>query len=244
MKYHLARGEEQLGTFSDLEVSSGLRDGRFKSSDLCWTDGMSDWQTLAARMREINPQEEQDAETDEPVPFTVIKPEPSLQQGLATPGRRLLAKVIDWVMLLTPMIIILLAMMDGVFEEEIKAVQEDPAAVMEVLQRQMIKLQEAGNATLTAMSWLIMLLFVGNVVLLTMRGQSIGKWLCRICIVRSDGSRAGFLRVVLVRWFLFAIIQSVQFIGPILMMVDYGLVLRPDRRCLHDHAADTKVVLC
>lgn len=243
MKYHLARGEEQLGTFSDLEVSSGLRNGRFKPDDLCWMEGMPDWQTLKARMQETNPQDEPAVETAEPVPFRIADPLQASAE-LATPGRRLLAKMLDWVMLFTPMVMILLAMMDGVFEHEIQSVQDDPAKVMEALQRQMIKLQEAGSLTLTTMSWLILLLFVGNVVLLTMRGQSLGKWLCRIRIVRGDDSRAGFFRVVLLRWFLFAIIQSVQFVGPMLMMVDYGMVLRLDRRCLHDHAADTKVVTC
>lgn len=243
MKYHLARGEEQLGTFSDLEVSSGLRDGRFKPGDLCWTEGMPGWQTLEARMEEINPQDEPDAEATAPVPYRIA----DAQEGiavLATPGRRLLAKTLDWVMFATPMVMILLAMMDGVFEHEILAVQNDPAKVMEVLQRQMIKLQQAENLTLTAMSSLILLLLVSNVALLTVRGQSLGKWLCRIRIVRSDGGRAGFFRAVLLRWFLFAIIQNVQFIGPVLMMVGYGMILRPDRRCLHDHAADTKVVTC
>jgi uncharacterized RDD family membrane protein YckC len=243
MKYHLARGEEQLGTFSDLEVSSGLRDGRFKPGDLCWTEGMPDWQTLEARMEETNPQDEPDTEAPAPVPYRIADPQEGNAE-LATPGRRLLAKMLDWVMFFTPMVMILLAMMDGVFEHEIQAVQNDPVKVMEALQRQMIKLQQAESLTLTTMSWLILLLLVSNVVLLTIRGQSLGKWLCRIRIVSGDGSRAGFFRVVLLRWFLFAIIQSVQIIGPVLMMVDYGMVLRPDRRCLHDHAADTKVITC
>ena len=56
MKYHLARGEEQLGTFNDLDVSAGLREGRFKPSDLCWAEGMPEWLSLGAHLQELNPE--------------------------------------------------------------------------------------------------------------------------------------------------------------------------------------------
>ena len=56
MKYHLARGEEQLGTFNDLDVSAGLREGRFKPTDLCWAEGMPEWRTLGSHLQELNPE--------------------------------------------------------------------------------------------------------------------------------------------------------------------------------------------
>jgi len=243
MKYHLARGENQLGTFSDLDVSAGLRTGRFQPDDLCWTEGMKEWQPLDVRLREITPADE--PSPLEPQSTPVSAPDPDGEAVLSSPQRRLLAKLIDWAMFCAPMFVMLVAMMDETFEAEIKAVQDNPAAVMEALQRRMLSLQEAGNITLTVMSWVIVLLLAVNMVLLTTRGQSVGKWLCGIRIVRAgDGGRPGFVRVVLLRWFLFAIIQSLQFIGPVLMIVDYGMVLRRDKRCLHDHVADTKVVVC
>jgi uncharacterized RDD family membrane protein YckC len=94
-----------------------------------------------------------------------------------------------------------------------------------------------------AMSWLVVVLLLGNVILLTVRGQSVGKLLTGIQIVRaSDGGRAGFVKAVLLRWFLFAIIESIQFIGPVLTLANIFMIFRQDRRCLHDLVADTRVV--
>jgi uncharacterized RDD family membrane protein YckC len=92
------------------------------------------------------------------------------------------------------------------------------------------------------MSWVIVILMIVNIVLLGVRGQSIGKLLLGIHIVRAqDGSRAGFLKAVLLRWVLFAIIESVRILGPVLMVGDVLLIFRKDRRCLHDLVADTLV---
>lgn len=238
MKYHVARGKEQLGTFSDLDVMAGLRSGRFQSDDLCWTEGMEQWQTLKVRMKVEEVDE--DPILHQPINNPVVS-----ALVLSSPGRRLLAKLIDWTMVFTPMIVMLMAMMDEALAAEIKAAQDNPMAVMEAIQRQALKLEQAGSTTLVATSWMIILILVGNMALLTMRGQSLGKCLCGIRIVRAgDGGKAGFVRVVLLRWFLFAVVQSLQVIGPILAFVDYGMVLRPDKRCLHDHVADTLVVNC
>ena len=102
---------------------------------------------------------------------------------------------------------------------------------------------EAGNQTVLAMYGVISALMVANVVLLTLRGQSIGKLLTGIQIVRAqDQSRAGFVKAVMLRWFLFAVISSMQFIGLPLMLGDILLIFRSDRRCLHDLVADTMVI--
>lgn len=46
MNYHLARGGQSLGQFSEDQVRAGLADGQFVASDLCWTEGMSDWKPV------------------------------------------------------------------------------------------------------------------------------------------------------------------------------------------------------
>lgn len=245
MKYHLARGEDQLGTFNDLDVSAGLRDGRFLPTDLCWTEGMKEWQALGAYMKEVAVETGMDV-IDPPALSALreeVRQDLAREPELASLGQRFAAKLIDWAMLIIPLFVMLMAMMDVGFEAEIRALQNDPTAVMEALQRQIDKMQATGNPTVLAMSWLVVILMFSNIVLLTIRGQSIGKLLTGIQIVRSgDGSKAGFIKAVLLRWFLFAIIESIRFVGPVLMFANILLIFRKDRRCMHDLVADTRVI--
>jgi hypothetical protein len=44
---HVNRGGTNLGTFSEEEVRSGLRAGRFQTTDLGWREGMAAWQPLS-----------------------------------------------------------------------------------------------------------------------------------------------------------------------------------------------------
>lgn len=69
---------------------------------------------------------------------------------------------------------------------------------------------------------------------LARRGQSIGKQLRGLRVVRSDGSTASVWRIVFWRN---ALLLPAQ-----LTLVDAAFILRSDQRCLHDLVADTKVV--
>jgi hypothetical protein len=44
---HVNRGGTNLGTFSEEEVQTGLRAGRFQPTDLGWREGMAAWQPLS-----------------------------------------------------------------------------------------------------------------------------------------------------------------------------------------------------
>ena len=137
MKYHLARGEEQLGTFNDLDVSAGLREGRFKPTDLCWAEGMPEWRTLASHLVELNTE----AGIPPPIPPSIaalreeVRQDQMLRLELASRGQRLAAKVIDWMTILVPLVILFTALMDPTFKEDVLAHQNDPTALMEVLQK-------------------------------------------------------------------------------------------------------------
>lgn len=245
MKYHLARGEDQLGTFNDLDLSAGLRNGRFLPTDLCWTEGMREWQALGPYMKEVAV--ETGVDVIEPPAISALREEvrqdQARQHELASLGQRFAAKLIDWVMLLVPLYVMLIALMDAAFEAKILALRDDPQSMMEALKQQITLAMEAGNPTVLAMYAVISLLLIANVVLLTVRGQSFGKLLTGIQIVRSgDGSKAGFIKAVLLRWFLFAIIETIPVIGPVLMFANILLIFRKDRRCMHDLVADTKVI--
>ena len=86
-------------------------------------------------------------------------------------------------------------------------------------------------------------LFIYNCVLLYRNGQTIGKRIFNIKIVRPDGSRASFPRIFFLRLLLQGILQSIPFgVGALYWLIDSLYLLRDDRRCIHDHIADTVVI--
>lgn len=81
--------------------------------------------------------------------------------------------------------------------------------------------------------------------MLTVRGQSVGKRVMGIKIVRvDDESNPGFVRVVILRSFIPGLIGGLPKVGIFFSLADVLLIFREDRRCIHDHLADTKVIVC
>ncbi len=252
MKYHLARGEEQLGTFNDLDVSAGLREGRFKATDLCWAEGMPEWQPLGVHLQEVNPEE---AAMPPPLPespsMTALRAEVRQEQvthlELASLGQRFAAKLIDSTLLIVPLWVILTMFFNPAFVEEIQKLQNDPPAVMNAMQKRAEQIQSSGDVKLAVMSLIFDVTLIFNVVLLTLRGQTAGKLCLGIQVVRSpEGTRAGFIKAVLLRSMLFLILifagsLSLGGVGVALLIADSLMIFRKDRRCLHDMIAETLV---
>jgi uncharacterized RDD family membrane protein YckC len=88
----------------------------------------------------------------------------------------------------------------------------------------------------------ILAVLATNAVMLHRRGQTIGKRLLGIKVVRSDGSRAGLGRIVALRLLPVTLLGMIPLVGPVLGLLDAMLIFRDSRRCLHDQFADTIVV--
>lgn len=86
-------------------------------------------------------------------------------------------------------------------------------------------------------------LLIVQVWMISTRGQSIGKRLIGIKIVRfADGSPAGFVHGWLLRNFVNGIIGCLPWIGLVYKIVDNCFIFGDARRCIHDLIAQTKVV--
>lgn len=79
-------------------------------------------------------------------------------------------------------------------------------------------------------------------VMLYRHGQTLGKKILGIRIVRSDGSRAGFGRLLLLRYLIPGVIGAIPFIGILFSLVDPLFIFGDEKRCVHDLLADTIVV--
>ena len=73
-------------------------------------------------------------------------------------------------------------------------------------------------------------------------GQTIGKKLLGIRIVRGDLSRCGLRRVVFLRMLPFSLVGLIPLVGPLVGLVDALMIFGDDHRTLHDRVADTVVV--
>jgi len=86
-------------------------------------------------------------------------------------------------------------------------------------------------------------LLIVQVVMISTRGQSIGKRVLGIRIVRTaDESNPGFVYGWLLRSLAPGLLGAVPMIGSVFTIVNYCFIFRADRRCLHDLIAGTKVV--
>ena len=105
------------------------------------------------------------------------------------------------------------------------------------------KLAEAGFMALIGLQLLGLLLFaIVNGYLLMSRGQTIGKLLLGMRIVRPDGSAATPVRVIGLRYAVGWLLSAIPMVGMVYALVDCLMIFRADRRCVHDLIADTIVV--
>ncbi len=74
------------------------------------------------------------------------------------------------------------------------------------------------------------------------RGQSVGKRLLGIRIVRSTGERATLSRIIFARYLPTQAVGMVPVIGMLYALINIPFIFRDSRQCLHDTIADTIVV--
>lgn len=159
--------------------------------------------------------------------------ESHLQLVEAGRGARFVAVLIDG---LAPMVIIL----------GILAAVAIPAYQSYVQRSRGLPASHDAGATIiliAAVAGLAMLaFFIYSAVLVYRYGQTVGKRIMGIRVVRSDGSRVAFSRFIFLRWLPLFIVGIIPWIGYLSGLVDALLIFRDSRQCLHDNIADTRVV--
>jgi uncharacterized RDD family membrane protein YckC len=146
---------------------------------------------------------------------------PSVSAVLAEPGTRLVAHIVDNLVTMLPFLVLAIA---GIISAD--TVKGDQGAVL--------------MASLMGLGFLGTLAVTGYQIYLIVRtSQTIGKRMMGIKMVRTDGSPADFVRLVLLRS---VVPYSINFFCGIFSLVDALFIFGADRRTLHDQIADTKVV--
>jgi uncharacterized RDD family membrane protein YckC len=82
-----------------------------------------------------------------------------------------------------------------------------------------------------------------NWVLISKRGQTLGKKWLNIKIVKLDGSPVDFVSGVILREWVQGFINNLPWIGGIIALIDACMIFSQDQQCMHDKIAKTKVVV-
>lgn len=147
----------------------------------------------------------------------------SEQVVLAGRGMRLLAAIVDGLILAGAFsaalhIPLVLSMMDA-------GPEADPWAV---------------NLPAAALGVVLFLLIQGGP--LVIRGQTLGKMLFRLRIVRTDGARPEAWRLLGLRYGVGLLMGVTTAVAMIYSLIDSLLIFRESRKCLHDSIAGTQVI--
>ena len=99
-----------------------------------------------------------------------------------------------------------------------------------------------GMAAFAVMGGAFLAYGIYQLVMLHRHGQTFGKKLMGIRIVRKDGSRAGLGRIFWLRYFVPGVIGNIPLLGVLFALADPLFIFGEEKRCLHDLFADTIVV--
>jgi uncharacterized RDD family membrane protein YckC len=228
---------KEYGPVTATKIAEWIAGGRANLQTQARRAEETEWRTLADFV-EFNP-----AATPPPLPAAVPVPAQAASapqivpdEELADRGIRLGAFVIDYILSVLatlPGFLILGPTFFSIFVTAASGQQPDFSAL------------QAGSlmSGLLVLALGSLILLVIQVVMLSTRGQTIGKRMLGIRVVRHpDGSQAGFLHAWLLRNFVPFLIQLVPWIGFAFWIVDSCFIFTQERRCLHDLIAGTKVV--
>jgi uncharacterized RDD family membrane protein YckC len=150
--------------------------------------------------------------------------------GPATRGSRLAAVFVDWIIFSIPLSPSYVVAFRAVAQAGRFSVWNFWAAM-------------ATAGALFYVGLLIDLTLLAVVAVLVYRnGQTIGKKLLGIKVVRTDGSRATLGRIFWLRNVVNSLIRVVPMLGPLYGLVDVLMIFGEARRCCHDYIADTIVI--
>lgn len=153
-------------------------------------------------------------------------PEPAGEAELAHPGIRLVAAIIDGLLMMA--IVFPLMFATGYFTMAMEAAQTGQ--------------QNFGMQILWSLGGLL-LFFAVQYLPLSQSGQTWGKKVMRIKIVDMDGHKPDLTTLMGKRYLFQQGIVLIPCLGMVIWLVDSLMIFRQDRRCLHDQIAGTRVVV-
>lgn len=171
--------------------------------------------------------------TPEPQPHNTQPP----VDNSASYGRRFGAFLLDFLFLMIAMMFLM---------QYLGLTDLDPEKVKNQEQMQAALIAKIAALTTQQKTLLTMFPFVTffalHGYLLSRYGQTLGKRMLGIAIVTLDNRVPEFFPLIAQRYLTQWLAGMVPVIGILLRLIDVLAIVRPDRRCIHDHIAKTKVI--
>ncbi len=238
----------EYGPVTADQIRVWMKAGRANLDTKARADGSAEWRRLG-EFEDFAPPAAQPPPLDAAPAAGVPPPPPAPanDRPRADRGARLMARIIDWALEFVCAIpggIVIGTELPELFR-----------IIVDASQGQEPDFSQLNGARIALGVGLILLLSLAllavQIWMLSVRGQTIGKRLLGIRVVKADGSPCGFVNGWLMRELLITAIgfacSMIPFVGPLLFrpafhLVDWCLIFRDDERCLHDQIAATKVV--
>lgn len=153
----------------------------------------------------------------------------------ASLGKRFLAFILDGFFMVMALIMVMQSM--GLLEP---ATSQDVQVAQAELQKRLSALSDGQKLMLSLSPFPIF--FVLHGFLLQQYGQTLGKRIVGIAIVTMDNRKPAFGQLIVWRYLSQWAVGQVPLVGVLLRFADVLAIFRPDKRCIHDHLAKTKVI--
>ena len=247
MQIYLARNNEQAGPYSLEQVNNMLANNQVILTDLVWHEGMKEWKPIGDLTQGQNIYQ-----PNITVPFsapitpitTTVEPvnfKKSASPTLAPINKRVLAKVIDFLLLWIPSSMIFGQFVTPEFVQKYQTIAGK--AIMPTAQQQEQLLTLIGtlpSVAYYAVAGFVLAYFILQAFLLYKFGQTVGKKITGIMIVDDQThEKTNITRSFLIRSVVFIILSYFLFI---ISLVDFGFMFTKRNRTLHDRLAKTIVV--
>jgi uncharacterized RDD family membrane protein YckC len=224
MEVWIGRQGERLGPYRDEEVRQWLREGKVRTDDLAWHEGLTDWQPLSAMFPE-----DAAAAPEQPVPqppalplAAVVSVSAEIYAGF---WRRVAAFIIDFLILLVPSIIINYSM--GLYTAQ-ALVTADPSS--EVAMQAFFSVFWSVMLVQTLMQWIYFAAFESSQLQATP-----GKMALGLRVTDDQGKRISFVRAT-GRYF-------GKLLSQLILCIGYMMAGWTERKqALHDMIAGTLVL--
>lgn len=247
MQIYLARNNEQAGPYSLEQVNDMLANNQVILTDLVWHEGMKEWKPIGDLTQGQNIyQPNITAPFSAPITPITTTVEPinfkkSASPALAPINKRVLAKVIDFLLLWIPSSMIFGQFVTPEFVQKYQAIAGK--AIMPTAQQQEQLLTLIGtlpSVAYYAVAGFVLAYFILQAFLLYKFGQTVGKKITGIMIVDDQThEKTNITRSFLIRSVVFIILSYFLFI---ISLVDFGFMFTKRNRTLHDRLAKTIVV--
>ena len=244
MQIYLARNNEQAGPYSLEQVNEMLANNQVVLGDLVWHEGMKEWKPLGEITQGkliYQPANNIPFSTPAPQSAEPVNLKKQAVSVLASIHKRILAKIIDFLILWIPSSMIFGQFVTPDFVQKYQAIAGKAILPSVEQQEQLLALiGTLPSIAYYAVASFVLAYFILQAFLLHKFGQSIGKKALGIMIVDDQThEKTNITRSFLIRSVVFIILGYFVFI---ISLVDFGFIFTKRNRTLHDRLAKTVVV--